>query len=401
MARASRDFDFEGGAGHILSGKLELPDGTPKAVAIFSHCFTCSKDYFASVRVSRGLAERGYAVLRFDFTGLGGSRGEFAESTFSTNVADILAAAAALSVEVGPPSLLVGHSLGGTASIVAAGRLPSVRAVATLNSPFGPDHLLRLIKGKEAEMESTGRVMVDVGNRLMPITRGFLEDALSHDMAGAIGGLGRPLLVLHDPADTVAPVANADEILAAARHPKSFVSLDGVGHLIAKRGDAEQAAGIVASWADRALRLPVGAEEGADLAIREDGVVVVREEIGGPGFRTLVRAGRHLMAADEPESVGGADSGPTPHQMLQGALGACTAITLRLYAKRKSWGLQRVRVEVAHARGPAGEDLFDRRLFLEGDLDAEQRARLLEIAEKCPVHKALSGNSRIATVLAD
>ncbi|ACI98568.1 bifunctional alpha/beta hydrolase/OsmC family protein [Rhodospirillum centenum] len=396
---STRQFDFMGGSGHRLSGRLDLPAGETRAAALFAHCFTCSKDHHASIRISRALAERGFAVLRFDFTGLGNSAGDFANTDFSSNVGDLVAAARALADAVAPPRLLLGHSLGGAAVIRAASELPEVGAVVTVNAPFGPAHLRRLVAGREAEIAAEGRARIEIGGRSFPITADFLEDIGDQPMAATLATLGRPLLVFHDPDDPVVPVENADRILAAARQPKSFIALDGAGHLVADREDAAHVAEIAAAWATRALRLAP-----ADTAAsprNEVGRASVREA-GDSRLGVLVTAGGRVFRADEPPPVGGG-SGPDPYQLLLAALGACTAMTLRLYAERKDWPLAGIAVDLAHGKTDGGDgrriDRFERRLILDGPLDAAQKQRLLEIAERCPVHRTLESAPVIRTVL--
>lgn len=408
MPRVTQDFNFAGSNGVTLAGRLDLPDGRPVTTAIFAHCFTCSKDYHASARISRGLAERGWAVLRFDFTGLGGSGGAFDETTFSTNVTDLLAAAAALTQEIEAPRLLVGHSLGGTAVMRAAQDLPSVGAVVTVNSPSGPHTLLGKIAGRDAEMQRDGRVQLNVGDREMPITADFVADVARHDMETAIAGLGRPLLVFHDPKDPVVPLAEADRILSLAKHPKSFVALDGAGHLVADQRNTAFVAQTISTWALRALRLdnvaakPAGVEEAGPVTVAETGEATYTNMVTAAGIR---------FVADEPTHHGGTGTGPNPYELLQAALGACTSMTIRMYAGRKSLPLTRVSVVVTHEKvDPApGEvtenaggkvDHFTRTITLEGALDDAQRQRLLEIAGNCPVHRTLHSRARIDSRLA-
>lgn len=408
MSRVTQEFNFAGSTGATLSGRIDLPAGRPLATAIFAHCFTCSKDYHASARISRGLAERGFAVLRFDFTGLGSSTGAFDETNFSTNVADLLSAAAALTQEIAAPQLLIGHSLGGAASLRAALDLPSVGAVVTINSPSGPHTILGKIAGTEAAMERDGRVPLNVGDREMPITADFVADAKTHDMQAHIAALGRPLLVLHDPRDPVVPISESDLILAAAQHPKSFVALDGAGHLVADQRTTAYVAELVAAWAKRALKLdlPSAQPRGAEHA----GPVTVTET-GEAAFTNRVTAGGIQFTADEPIADGGTGQGPNPYELLQAALGACTSMTLRMYANRKGWPLARVTVRVEHAKreplpGEESEnsggriDHFIRHIMVEGALDQSQRQRLLEIANSCPVHRTLRSRSAIDTLLA-
>lgn len=400
MTGLTEGFDFTGADGSRLAGRLELPAGKPLAAALFAHCFTCSKDYHASTKISRALAESGFAVLRFDFTGLGGSGGDFANTSFSSNVADLVAAARALADRVEAPNLLVGHSLGGAAVIRAAAEIPSIGAVATINAPFGPEHLRRLFEGQEAKIEQEGRGHIRIGGRTFPITRRFLEDIGRHPMEEALAGLGRPLLVLHDPSDATVPVENAERILAAARHPKSFVALDGAGHLVSRPDDARYAAGLIAAWARRALRLEPAMTR--TESSREEAGLVVVTETGEGKFANLVQAGHHLLPADEPAAVGGDDTGPGPYQYLLAALGACTSMTLRMYADAKGWPVERISVALRHEKVQIATtriDRMERDITITGQLDPEQRARLLEIADKCPVHKSLHSDPQIITRL--
>lgn len=407
MTRLSRAFDFKGSQGHVLAGRLDLPATEPVATALFAHCFTCNKDYHASARISRGLAERGFAVLRFDFTGLGNSAGDFANTNFSSNVADLVAAATALGAAIAPPRLLIGHSLGGAAVLRAAADLPEVGAVATIAAPFDPGHIRWLVEGREAELEETGRVQVTIAGRSFPITRQFVEDIQTHRMEGTLAGLDRPLLVMHDPGDSTVGIENADLILAAAKHPKSFVAIPGAGHMAGRREDAQYIAETVSAWAMRSLGLQAAAKgprPGADRS------VVTVSETGEGGYANLVDAGGHLLTADEPADVGGGDTGPNPYKLLLAALGSCTSMTMRMYAGRKGWPVGRLSVALTHAKvdAPPGVvtenagnkvDRITRRITIEGVEDADIRARLLEIADKCPVHRTLMSTPEIVTTL--
>lgn len=405
MSPASLKIDFPGSQGTRLAARLDLPPVPPRAFCLFAHCFTCSKDTRASTYLATALAERGFAVLRFDFTGLGGSEGEFANTNFSSNVADLVAAADFLRERHRAPELLVGHSLGGSAVLAAAGAIASARAVATIGSPFEPGHVLERIGGR-AEVERSGEAEVDIGGRRFRIRREFLEDVAGRKLADALGGLRKALLVMHSPRDTIVDIENAARIFAAAKHPKSFVSLDPADHLLTRREDARYAAHLLAAWAERHV---AGVAPPPPEAVA--GKVVVRETREGT-FSQHVVAGAHVVRADEPASAGGLDSGLTPYDFLLAGLGACTSMTLRLYADRKRLPLERVTVELRHEKTHAADcadaetragriDRLERLIRLEGDLDPVQRAKLLEIADKCPVHRTLHGEIEIPTRLVD
>jgi putative redox protein len=390
-------FAFSGAEGQPLSGRLDLPEAPPRAYAVFAHCFTCTKASVAATRIARALTRKGIGVLRFDFTGLGDSGGAFADSTFSGSVRDVAAAAHAMTAAGHAPTLLIGHSLGGAAVIAAAGELPGVAAVATLGAPFSPDHVRALLGDHAAELAAQGEAQVNIGGRPFRLRRAFFDDLAAHDAKTTIGGLRRALLILHSPVDQIVDVANASQIFLAARHPKSFVSLDHADHLLTRAADADYAADVIAAWASRYIG---GAEpvRSAD----QPGFVTV-EETGAGGYQLEVRAGEATLIADEPVEAGGLGSGPTPYDLLNAALGACTAITLRMYAQRKAWPVEKIRVAVGHTRDGAQSppDQFSRDVRITGPLDEGQRRRLLEIAEQCPVHRTLSGGARIATALDD
>lgn len=404
---SSRKFTFTGHDGSRLAGRLELPPGRPRAAAIFAHCFTCSKDVAAARRVSGRLAALGFAVLRFDFTGLGHSGGEFANTGFRSNVEDILRAAAALAEEVAPPALLVGHSFGGAAVLRAAGEIESVRAVATIAAPADPAHVLETLGISPEEIAQNGEVEVAIAGRSFRLGRGFVGDVSAEELKAAIGRMRRALLVMHAPGDRIVGIENATEIFLAARHPKSFVSLDDADHLLSRPKDAEYAATVIAAWASRYVEAaPEPQVEGAPEG------VVRASEADPEGFLQNISAGpRHHILADEPESHGGTDLGMTPFNLLAAALAACTSMTIRMYARRKGWPLEHVEVDVSHDKIHAEEcahcetrdgkvDRFRRVIRLEGPLDEEQRARLLEIADRCPVHRTLTSEVVIETRLA-
>ena len=385
---AASDFDFANDSGRQLSGTLETGAVQPRAYAIFAHCFTCNKSSLAATRLSRGLADRGIGVLRFDFTGLGKSEGEFGRG-LSSDVQDIVCAARAMADRGMAPQLLIGHSFGGAAVLAAAGALAGIRAVAVIGAPFAADHVLTHI-GKALENAPESRVPVSIAGREFCLGADFVEDIKSHNQHERIATLGRALLVMHSPIDEIVSIDNASSIFLAARHPKSFVSLDTADHLLLRKADADYAANVIATWASRYLNL--AGEEAPPL----QGVRV--EETRAGKFQVRVLTPSTSFIADEPASVGGLDSGPTPYDLLSAGLGACTAMTCRLYADQKGWPLDRVVVEVGHiGKTSIGPDLFVRKIGFQGELHEDQRSRLLEIAERCPVHRTLAQGSTIET----
>jgi putative redox protein len=406
MAIRREKITFPGVQGATLAASLELPAGRPAAYALFAHCFTCTKDNFAAVRISRALAERDIAVLRFDFTGLGHSEGDFANTDFSSNVGDLVAAADWLRAQHEAPRLLIGHSLGGAAALMAAGRMPEILAVATIGAPSDPRHLRKALGGSIDAIERDGEAEVTLGGRSFRIRRQFLDDIAAQPMREAIASLHKALLVFHAPRDEVVGIEEAGEIFRAARHPKSFVSLDDADHLLSRKADAVYVADVLAAWAGRYLA--VSGDETAPAAPEAGEVTVAENGVGR--FGQDVTAGPHLFHADEPPSVGGQGSGPTPYQLLSAALGACTTMTLRLYADQKKWPLERTTVTVRHTRIHAEDcaqcetregriDRFEREIVLEGALDIDQRRRMAEIADKCPVHRTLRSEVQILTIL--
>ena len=394
---------FVGHGGHTLAARLDLPTGERRATALFAHCFTCGKDIAAARRISARLAAEGIAVLRFDFTGLGHSEGEFANTTFSSNVDDLVAAADHLAATGHAPALLIGHSLGGAAVLRARARIPSVEAVVTIGAPFDPGHVTHNFGDALEAIRRDGAGEVVLGGRALRIGRGFVEDVEGHALGEAIRTLDAALLVLHAPRDATVGLENATNIFLAARHPKSFVTLDDADHLVSREADADYTAGVIAAWAARYLALPrpappIGVPEGVTRVTETD----------PRGFaHDVVAGGRHRLVADEPEAYGGTDTGPTPYQLLAAGLGACTSMTMRMYARRKKWPLTGLSVDVTHDRMHAQDaesaseriDRFRRVIALEGPLDAAQRARLLEIADRCPVHRTLETGAVVETVL--
>ncbi|SMP35105.1 bifunctional alpha/beta hydrolase/OsmC family protein [Shimia sagamensis] len=396
---------FAGHAGDTLAARLDMPEGPHLATAIFAHCFTCSKDIPAARRIAARLANMGIAVLRFDFTGLGHSGGEFANTHFSSNVADLIAAANYLETREMAPSLMIGHSLGGAAVLRAATQIASSRAVVTLGAPSDPAHVVHQFDDHRNAIIKNGQAMVSLGGRPFEIKKAFLEDISDQNLRACIANLKQALLVLHAPRDNTVSITNAAQIFEAAKHPKSFVTLDDADHLITNPQDANYAAEVIASWVGRYLELtppapPPGAPEG----------IVRVSEANSEGFLQDVNAGPlHHALADEPLAYGGSNRGMTPYGFLSAGLGACTSMTIRMYSRRKNWPLDHVWVDVSHdkihaadAVAPAGQkvDQFRRVIHLEGALTQEQRARLLEISDRCPVHRTLEQSSEVVTLLA-
>jgi putative redox protein len=395
-------FTFTGHSGHTLAARLDLPDGPHLATALFAHCFTCSKDILAVRRISARLAGAGIAVLRFDFTGLGHSEGEFANTSFTSNIEDLDLAAKALAERDMAPSLLIGHSLGGAAMLAEAKRIDSASALVTIGAPSDPSHVTHNFSKVLDQIADQGRAEVCLGGRPVTIGKDFVDSVKGETLKDDIADLRRALLVLHAPRDEIVGIDNAAEIFTAAKHPKSFVTLDEADHLISEPSDAEYAAEVIAAWCTRYLDLsppapPPGAPEG----------IVRVSEADPKGFLQDVNAGPdHHVLADEPEAYGGADRGMSPYGFLSAGLGACTSMTIRMYARRKGWPLRHVSVDVSHdkvhaqdanSRSDAKADKFTRVVRLEGDLTDEQRARLLEIADKCPVHRTLERSSTVVT----
>jgi putative redox protein len=402
-------FQFTGADGQQLAAALDLPEREPVAYALFAHCFTCGKDVLAARRIAERLAAKGIAVLRFDFTGLGSSEGDFSNSTFSSNVADLVRAADHLRSIGKAAAILIGHSLGGAAILAAAARIPDARAVVAIAAPSDPGHVTGLFAERIEDIRTHGQVEVRLAGRPFRIRREFLDDIAEHHLAGDLATLHKALLVMHAPGDDIVGIDNATRIFVAAKHPKSFVSLADADHLLTRRRDALYVADVIAAWAERYV-VAVAPEPAVDagLAPRQ---VVVRETRDGK-FQQTITVGPHRLQADEPVAAGGEDSGAGPYDLLLAGLGACTSMTMRLYADRKSLPLDRVTVTLKHDRIHAEDcaecetrigmiDRIDRVIAMEGALDAGQRTRLMEIADKCPVHRTLTSEVHIVTRAAD
>lgn len=395
---------FKNKEGQELVGRLELPvDGHPHNYVLFAHCFTCNKNLRAVKNIGKALSSNGFAVLRFDFTGLGESEGDFSETNFSGNVEDLIAAADYLKGHHQAPSLLIGHSLGGAAVIFAASEIPSVKAVATIGAPSQPEHVKHLLRSSIAEINSEGKAIVNLSGRDFTIKKQFLDDLESNSLPETAKQLRKPLLIMHSPQDQIVGIKNAEEIYIAAHHPKSFVSLDDADHLLSDKKDSVYVGEVIAGWAKRYLNIP------------STGAIITKQQVVASldtddGFSTQMKIGNHFMMADEPIDFGGNDFGPSPYEFVSAGLSACTAMTIQMYAKRKQWDVQNVEVHISYGKTHAHDceacesssakiDTFDREIKLTGDLDEKQRERILQIADKCPVHRTLHSETQVITKL--
>jgi uncharacterized OsmC-like protein/alpha/beta superfamily hydrolase len=410
---------FPGSRGAKLAARVDRPvHGEPRGWALFAHCFTCGKNLKPVVNIARALNQEGIGVLRFDFTGLGESEGDFADTNFSSNVEDLVAAGRFMEERSEAPGLLIGHSLGGAAVLHAAHQLASVKAVATIGAPADPSHVLKHMEDHEAEIRSSGEATVTLGGRPFRIRKQFLDDLEATRMEEAVQSLGRALMIFHSPLDETVGIDNAARLFGYARHPRSFVSLDEADHLLLDEGDSRYVGVVVGSWASRYLGLePRPEDPEAEVPIPDERVVV---RTPSEGFRTDVWADGHYLVADEPRSAGGTQEGPTPYDLLAAGLGACTSMTLQMYARRKGWPLEEARAIIRHRKRHASDDeaateegdgssgkgdprldRMERELQLIGDLTADQRERLLEIANRCPVHRTLEAGVAMETSLTE
>ncbi|WP_299245352.1 bifunctional alpha/beta hydrolase/OsmC family protein [uncultured Aquimarina sp.] len=395
---------FTNAEGQTLSGRLELPaDQHPHNFALFAHCFTCNKNLGAVRNISRALTSQGFGVLRFDFTGLGESEGDFADTNFSGNVEDLVTAADFLAQEYQAPSLLIGHSLGGAAAIFAAAEIDSIKAIATIGAPSDPTHVQHLLRSGLEEIEANGKAVVNLSGRDFTIKKQFLDDLETKSLPTVAKNLNKALLVMHSPQDTTVGIKNAEEIYHAAKHPKSFVTLNGADHLLMRKEDSIYAGNVIAGWSSRYVDIP----EEPSLKSQHHVVASLGND---EGYTTQMKVGNHYIVADEPESVGGHDFGPSPYELVSAGLSACTAMTIKMYVARKGWNLQNVEVHTSYDKkhmedcenceDPTAKiDTFEREIKLEGDLDEKQIARILQIADKCPVHKTLHSETQVITTL--
>jgi uncharacterized OsmC-like protein/alpha-beta hydrolase superfamily lysophospholipase len=409
MANRSKKIEFSGSLGESLAARLDLPEGKVDAYALFAHCFTCTKDIFAASRIAEGLNKNGIAVLRFDFTGLGASEGEFANTNFTSNVGDLVAAANYMRENLSAPKILIGHSLGGAAVLAAAGDIDEVEAVCTIGAPSDTHHVANNFKDDIERIEREGEAEVTLVGRPFKIKKQFLDDIASQKLMDKVAKLKRALLIFHSPIDATVGIENAQDIYVAAKHPKSFVSLDDADHLLSRRADAAYCANVIAAWAERYIGKVKVQEKKQDIPAIDGGVVV--QETGDSKFSNVVSiGGRHILNADEPPSVGGTDNGPTPYDYLLTALGACKSMTMRMYADRKGWPLEHARVVLKHDKIHAEDceacetkdgrvDHIDVTVEITGDLSDDQKKKIYEIADRCPVHQTLKGEVDISSSL--
>ncbi len=395
---------FQNMEDETLIGRLEMPaDRHPHNFTIFAHCFTCNKNLMAVKNISRALTANGFAVLRFDFTGLGESEGDFEDTNFSGNVSDLVAASNYLEENYKAPSLLVGHSLGGTAVLFAAAEIASIKAVATIGAPSTPVHVKHLFKNTLPEIQETGKATVNLSGRDFTIKKQFLDDLETKSLVTVVKNMRKPILILHAPQDDTVGIKNAEEIYHAAHHPKSFVSLDGADHLLMRKEDSVYAGQLIAGWSQRYVPIP----ENVDLKTKHQVVASLGAE---DGFTTAMKVGNHFMTADEPVSFGGNDYGPSPYELVSAALSACTVMTIQMYAKRKGWSLDNVQAHTSYSKSHAKDcencetdnsklDTFVREITISGNLNEKQKSRIMQIADKCPVHKTLNSTVQIITKL--
>lgn len=393
--------NFKNQNNHELSAQIEFPiHQKPKAFALFAHCFTCNKNLKAVRNISKALAQQGIAVMRFDFTGLGDSEGVFSDTNFSSNVQDLVSAAEVLKERFEAPKLIIGHSLGGAAVIFAANLIPSIQAVATIGAPSSPQHVSHLFDDHLDQINTKDQAKVNIGGRSFTMKKQFLDDISSKNMQEALAKLKKPLVVFHSPQDNIVGIENAGAIYQQAFHPKSFISLDGADHLLSNEADSNYVGNVIAGWSNRYIQT----NKAESLKTAQQ----VGVQIGQDKYTTQIVAGKHALVADEPESIGGLDYGPSPYDLLLASVGACTAMTLKMYADRKKWNITKIDVHLNHSKehwadcqtcenSESKVDVIERIIEVEGEIGEEQRKKLLEIADKCPVHRTLHNTLRIQT----
>ncbi|APG59766.1 bifunctional alpha/beta hydrolase/OsmC family protein [Christiangramia salexigens] len=395
--------NFKNSDSEQLQGVLELPSNQePHNFILFAHCFTCNKNFHAPTNISASLASKGYGVLRFDFTGLGDSEGEFENTNFSGNVEDLIAAAKFLEQEYSSPTIIVGHSLGGAAAMFAAKKISSMKCIATINAPSNLEHLEKHFENNLEKIEKQGFAKVNIGGRSFRIKKQFVDDLRQNNEIKTVGELRKAFLILHSPNDKIVNIKHAEELYKAARHPKSFVSLDTADHMLSQEKDSNYAGNVIAAWATSYIDQPEQAELETDHEVMAN--------LGDEGYTTQIITGKHHFLADEPESVGGKNLGPNPYELVSSGLAACTSMTIQMYARRKNWHIENVETHVSYSKKHAEDcencednsakiDTFEREIILKSELDDKQIQRIREIADKCPVHKTLSSKSQIITNL--
>ncbi len=397
---------FKNKEGQELVGRLEVPvDRHPHNFVLFAHCFTCNKNLLAIKNIGKALTSNGFGVLRFDFTGLGESEGDFADTNFSGNVEDLVSATDYLNKNYKAPTLLIGHSLGGAAVIFAASKINSVKAVVTIGAPSNPIHVKHLLKSSVEQIKSEGKAIVNLSGRDFTVKKQFLDDLETKSLPGTLKQLRKPILILHSPQDETVDIKNAEELYKAAHHPKSFVSLDGADHLLSNKEDSGYVGKVISGWAHRYLDIPTNTE----LKTKHQ---VIASLASDNAFTTQMKVGNHYMLADEPSDFGGNDFGPSPYELISAGLSACTAMTIQMYGRRKEWDIKNVEVHISYSKTHAEDceeceaesakiDTFMREIKFDGNLDEKQTARLLEIADKCPVHRTLHSETQVITRLID
>ncbi|MBR9846350.1 MAG: OsmC family protein [Algicola sp.] len=391
-----------------LQAYLELPaNQKPNYYAVFAHCFTCSSTLSAVKNISRSLTNHGFGVLRFDFTGLGRSEGEFSDSYFSANVDDLIAVNDYLKANYKAPSLLVGHSLGGAAVLVAASKLDNIEAVSTIGAPATINHVKHLFSHDIDNIQEQGLMKVNIGGRPFHIDEDFVSDFDKTDLPSIVKNLRKPLLIMHSPIDTIVGIKNAEQLYLHAHHPKSFISLDDADHLLSNSEDSSYVGNVIGAWVERYF------ESKENTMLNTEGEQLVAHlNLKEDNFTTKIQTAKHNFIADEPTTIGGDDFGPSPYDFLSAGLAACTVMTLKLYAERKQWDLQEVYAYITYSKKHSEDLMLDlekpsridhllKKLVFVGDLDSSQKQKLKEIASKCPVHKTLITDTIIETEILD